>query len=567
MRRLAEGRGPWVLAVYLLAAMVLLYPASSSWGAVVPGAARSDVWNSLWSIWFVADSASRGVLPWTTALLDHPTGGSLLVADPLGALSATPLTLWAGVEVAYAVLMTVRVGLVGWATHLLAAEVLGDEPGGRPWVAGVAMLTAPVLISGLHNGTSEAVALAPVALAAWAGLRACRRGTWSSAVLAGGLLVLSTLASGYAAVVAYVFVGCALLWAPHPWGGVGGGLRRAAALAVGLLGSLPVAWVLSTAATTRGNLVGIKHPAELASVRRSTGPADPWAYVRGFDFRSPDFREISRYGEDFIHSPYLGWTLLGLAAWGLWRRRAERRSVRWLLLAGGITLALSLGPVLVHDGLAWVFLDDRVWPMPYLLLERLPGFGSLSLLWRLGVGPMIALSVVAAWALPARAPRWVALGVLCVGVEARTVAPTADLPAMTEAQVHSALEALSEAPAGAVLNHPVVGGRAYLHEQTTHGQPLAARLNFPNNGVGRVVWEAARRATGQPAAQARKAIRSTAQDMGVRYVVLHDDPATGPDMYDGAVETLRALFPSLPAEGPRAQTGPHAADVVVLRLY
>ena len=556
-----------VPVVYLAAAALLLGRSVVALGGTIPGAARSDVWNSLWSIWFVSDALSAGQLPWHTTLLDHPTGGVLLVADPLGALLSVPLTLGAGVEAAYAALVLVRVALSGWSAHLLAAEVVGPdhERGPAPWVAGLAMLTAPVLISGIHNGTSEAAAVAPVALAAWAALRTTRRKSLPWALFTALLLGISTLASGYAAVVAYVFVGFVLLFGP--WS-----TKRDVALKAGVLGgglalSLPLARAISHAATVRGNLVGIKHGAELASVRRTTGPADPLAYLLGFDYRSPDFREISRYGEDFIHCPYVGVVLGGVVLWGLWTHRRRLRPVSWVLVAGGVTFLLSLGPVIVQGGLAWVFLDERVFPMPYLLLERLPGFGSLSLLWRLGLGPVLALSVLAAWSLRGRPPWQVAVVGLLVLVDFRVVAPTAGLPAMTDARVHTSLEALSQSPAGAVLNHPVVGGRAYLHEQTTHGQPLAARLNFPNNGVGRVVWEAARKATSLDDAEARKRIRQTAQDMGVRYVVVHDDPDAGPDMYDDAVRSLERLFPALPADGPRAESGPHATRVTVLRLY
>lgn len=565
-RRLPAAVVPWV---YLAGSMLLLAPSVMSLGQTIPGAARSDVWNSLWSMWFVADAFQQGSLPWFTHLLDHPNGGVLLVADPVGATAAAPITLALGVEVAYSVLMVVRVALAGWSAHLLAAEVL-EEGGGAsdaPFVAGAAMMLAPVLVSGIHNGTSEAAAIAPVAVSAWLALRAVRTGRWSFAVMAGLALVWSTLASGYAAVAAFIFVGCVSL--AHP---LRRELRREVSLrvaipALGLAGGVPVAMAISRAATIRGNLVGIKHGAELASVRRTTGPADPLAYLLGFDYRSPDFRVISRYGEDFIHSPYVGWVIGVVAAWGLWRRRDQLGAVGWLLLAGLATLLLSLGPVVVHQGLAWVFLDERVVPLPYLLLERLPGFGSLSLLWRLAVGPTLVCAVLAAKAAGTLSRRQVWAVVALVVVESTMVAPTGGMPTMTDARLHTGLSTLAESPEGAVLNHPVVGGRAYLHEQTAHGHPLAARLNFPNNGVGRVVWESARKAVSLSDDAARKQVRNTAQNMGVRYIVVHDDPDAGPDMYDEAVVLMRRVFPALDGDGPRAQTGPHAADLVVLRLY
>ena len=557
------------LWVYCLGACTLLWPSVASLGEVLPGAARSDLWNSLWSMWFVADSLGQGVVPWHTQLLDHPTGGVLLVADPVGALFCSPLTWTVGVEGAYACLITLRLALAGWSAHLLARELIWEEASGAvsPYIAGVAMLTAPVLISGIHNGTSEAASVAPVAFAGLAALRACRSpGLWWVVGAVTGL-IWATLAGGYTAVAAFVFVGCLLMAEPPRVSWRGALLRRGGLIGLGLLGAIPFAVVIARAATVRDNLVGIKHAAELASVRRTTGPADPIAFFRGFDYRSPDFRLISRYGEDFVHSPYLGWVLVAVVGVGLWTRRSSLRPLWGVALAGVGTALLSMGPVVVHEGLAWVFLDERVMPLPYLLLERLPGFGSLSLLWRLAVGPVLALGVVAAWTLRHTKPPWVLLVGLLVVAEFRWVAPTAQLPAMTDSRLHPALEVLAESPEGAVLNHPVVGGRAYLHEQTGHRQPLAARLNFPNNGVGRVVWESARKAASLDDAGARKLVRQTAQDMGVRYVVVHDDPDAGPDMYDDAVQNLLRLFPALPAGPPLATSGPHAAELTVLRLY
>ena len=259
--------------------------------------------------------------------------------------------------------------------------------------------------------------------------------------------------------------------------------------------------------------------------------------------------------------------LIAVVLSGVVRNWGRGRRVAWIWWATGASFVLSLGPVIVHDALAWVFLDDRVWPLPYLLLERLPGFSALSLLWRLGAGPALGVALLAAWSLRGRRPVWAVVTLLLVSLEAQLVAPTGGMPAFTDARVHTALDALRNAPDGAVLNHPVVGGRAYLHEQSVHGQPLAGRLNFPNNGVGKAVWEAARRATTMDDVEGRKAVQQAAEQHGVRYVVLHEDPLAGPDMYDEAAASLRRRFPALPGAGPEATQGPLAVEIVVLRLY
>lgn len=536
--------------------------------ATVPGAARSDLWNSLWSLWFVADSVGSGAWPWHTDLLNHPRGGVLWVADPLGALVALPLVPLLGVVLAYNVLVWLRLLGAGLVAHLFARDLVAAHGGGEgsrlsPWIAGAGYMTAPVLISGLHNGTSEATAYVPVVLAAWLSWRVAQGAGAGTALLAALCLGLSTLASGYSAVVAFLFAGsvCVLgVGVPHTR------LRRASVLLLGLLVAVPIAAAVSYAATAPDNLVGIKDPRQVAGIRRSTGPADPLTFFVGLGYRSPDFRVLNRYGEDFVHCAYLPYTLWVPAVLGLWRQRGARRALGWLALAGVVGLVLAMGPVIVRNGHAWVFLDDRAMPLPYLLLEGLPGFGSLSLLWRLGQAPILAVALLAAVAASSLRPRVVALLLVAVLMEARLVSSTGFLPATTPAQVHPAIEALAEAPPGAVLNHPVVGGQAYLHEQTAHGHPLAGRLNFPNNSAGMALWQELRE-TDRDARKYRAAVSARAEALGVRYLVVHLEPGARPDMHDDAVSHVARVFTPMSPKEAAASSGPHARAVRIYRFY
>ena len=148
----------------------------------------------------------------------------------------------------------------------------------------------------------------PVAFSAWMALRAAAAFAGIVATALG--LLLSALASWYAAVVAFGFVLVILVFGQGPQGWKG----RAMPLVLGLALALPWAALSDAAATGDDNLVRIKHGRELDGVRRTTGPADPRGWLTGGDFRSPDFREMSRYDEQFIHCHYLGWPvfLLGL---------------------------------------------------------------------------------------------------------------------------------------------------------------------------------------------------------------------------------------------------------------
>ncbi|MCB9793301.1 MAG: hypothetical protein H6741_11300 [Alphaproteobacteria bacterium] len=530
-----------MILAYTALAIALTWPVLPELGRVVPGAGRTDLWNSLWGLWFVSDSLRAGELPWHTTALGWPDGGVIAVADPLNSLIGLPL-MWAlGPAAAYGLLVIGNIAFAGVAAHGLAAAVHGDRR--AAWVAGVAYACAPVLISGVQNGTSEATSAGWLPLAGLALLHATRTGGWRAAALAGLALWLASAASWYSA-------GCAwLLWLAFVLLGEGALRERlkrlglAGALALSL--TLPLGLAMQAGSTHPDNLVGIKNARELSTVRRTIGSADPRGWLRPGDFRSPDFRRISRYGEEFVHSHYLGLSLLALGLVALVRRRGGGRSGAALGAAGGAAALLAMGPVVVMDGQPLVIQGRLALALPYVLLEPLPGFSSLSLLWRMALMPSLALSVLAAGAVAGREGRGglalVAGALALVGGDLRVAAPTAGLPELESAEVEEPIRWLAQAPEGAVMNFPVVGGRGYLHEQTVHGKPLAAGLNFPNNVASRAVWAAMldgveRGLSGEAFAQA---VARVARKRGVRYLVVHIDPMARPDMHDAAVSAAR----------------------------
>ncbi|NOY27605.1 MAG: hypothetical protein GXP62_17205 [Oligoflexia bacterium] len=562
LRPALRYRLPWRALAYLLLAVVITWPAAAGLGRTVPGADRTDLWNALWSIWFFVQSVTTGTLPWHTALLAPPAGGSLLVADPLNAALALPLVPVIGLPAAYSILVIGQVAFSGWAAHKLAADVAGAaglNAGVAGSIAGTAYATAPVLRAAIHNGSSEGIGGGFVALAAWACWRAAREGGLRRAVLAGLALLLAALASWYGAVVAFLFAGALALLGLHGrWRATLA--ARLGALLLGLALVTPLALATRAAVSAPDNLVRIKNPRELATVRRSTGPADIRGYFMPGDFRSPDFRSLSRYGEQFFHCHYLGWVILLGAGLSL-RRRVD---AAWLWLAGLCGLLLSLGPVAVRDGAAWIIMGDRAIPLPYLLVESLPGFSSLSLLYRLAQAPALAGAVLAGCGAAGVSGRGLVgvLGVAGVLLEGRFLSPLGALPGVVSVQVASSIVALADAPPGVVIDFPVVGGRRYLFEQTVHQHPMAGTLNFPNNAVGQRAWrglaEAAAAVTDSASAasagggtltqadrvQFRTLASHRARAAGVRYVVVHDDPWARPDMQDEAVRILeQALVP------------------------
>ena len=48
---------------YLALAVVVTWPTAITMGALVPGAERTDLWNSLWSFWYVSQALGDGSVP------------------------------------------------------------------------------------------------------------------------------------------------------------------------------------------------------------------------------------------------------------------------------------------------------------------------------------------------------------------------------------------------------------------------------------------------------------------------------------------------------------------------
>lgn len=530
--RQARGVAPW-----LALAVLWTWPAALHPIAATPGSAHTDLWEGLWTLWFVAQRLAAAQLPLhVDGLLDAP--GSLWPSDLVGAVTMAPITLTAGPAVAWTLLVIGHMTLRGWLGARIGAAYAGDARAG--WVSGVILALAPMALADVHNGASEALGDTWVLAVIAAGQAWRPGGRWIAG--ASMLLAVSAWAHWYGGLGAFA------VWAVmalRP--GLGGATRRAFVLAgvAGALLAAPVAWEARAVSTAADNVVGIKNPKELALLRRTIGAADPRAFVAPAPFRSPDFTAISRYGEDYWHCPYLGWVGIALAAAGL------RGRARWALALVPVGAVLALGPVLTTGGAPLILPGRRAVPLPYFLVDGVPPFNALSLVWKLGwtaqIGVALAAAqgaaVLAAWRPGTRWPL-----VAAALAEAAWVAPTRGLPGHVDASPPAPIVQLRDEPPGAVMTWPLIGGLPTLYEQVAHGHAIAGTLNFP---ASKGAWKVIRAVP-----SGREAALAVARQAGVRYVVLHLDAPTAGDE-SGLAPADWAGFPVLAED----------ARVRVLRLW
>lgn len=501
---------------YIGLAWVWVQPSTET----VAGGARGDVWNSMWSLWFSHREISQGGWPWATDLLNAPAGGGGLLLDPLMVVFSPFAVPVLGVSGAYTALMLLRLAASGWVAHSFAAEWLAhngltpDAAQRAGWVAGVGYASAPVLLAGLQCGTTEAVTGAWPALAAWMCWRASIHGGRRPSVMAGLALLGAALASWYAVVVAFIFGGLLLVLSP--------GKRNLWPLVLGLCLTLPLAALAQASHSDAGQLMA-RSPDLLDRIRRTFGSADLLDFVWPLGQANLAIQSPAEQGTGYLHTVYLGIFLVLGAVTALLRRTPGSAAIA---LAGGVCAILALGPTLKFGGqtvLGW---------MPFALLESLPGFGGLSLLWRLGLGTGLAVALLAAAATRGhRAAVLAAVGLVLA--EVALFSPISPGIARSEVAPAPALQALQGAPRGAVLTVPAFQHHADLWRQAQHGQPTTGTTHHRRSPAA-IQWLQAARD------QSLSKIQATAEAQGIRYLLIHKGTTLRQNPNRPVVQTIKA---------------------------
>jgi hypothetical protein len=528
------------LAVTFLLAVLVTWPlAIDPLGGLV-GHPGNDVWNHVWGYWWVCEETKKGYFPLLTDLLRFPGTSKLFFIDTFGALWTLPVQWAFGPVAAYNLSIFVGFWLAGFAAWALCRHVVATRLGGgdRAALVGAAgFMLAPHLVAQAYNGISETITAGTLALATLTVLRLAERPslrTGAAAALAGAFCMLSNNYYGLFAVIGAGILGLSMAvarWERVHWRGLPVPVV-AAALGAALLVA-PSLWLFQQSLEGPTAIVN-RDPDFVWRSLIGHNITDVVSIFRPGHVYSPDLK--AEHGEDLLIVTYVGWTLLGLAGFGLAGLKRWRDRLPWVLWIG-IFGVLMLGPYLYVGG-QYVTLDDRKLPLPFLaFFDAFPIFARISHPFRFVVPVQLGLAVLASLG-ARRLPPWAAGAAgLALTVESLLLSP-APWPLVrspTEMPASTALLAEDPTP-GAVLDLPMglpnLERAIYNYWQIGHGRPSPYSLNEPNpdvldrNHLTRAlrVAESGRLDHLPPMLPDLDLVVSgrALADLGVRYVVMHE---------------------------------------------
>lgn len=500
-------RLPWyalhliVLLSYLALALVLTYPLVREFTRAIPGDGF-DGWQNVWNLWWVKRALLvEGSNPYFTRLLDYPVGVYLYfhTLNIFNGLTFLPVTLNAGVLIAYnaAALFSFVIG--GYGSYLLALWALQGERGVflrhlAAFVSGFVFVFSPYHMAHLlgHMQLISLEWLPFYALMVLVLLRRVlqRQGQWLKTALcyaarAAFMLVLVALCDWYYAFYMMLLSVLFWVWSVAQQRGFSAAARMTAAIAMTALLFLittALLWIPMVQETlTSDYMVPPADSAERLSADLTAfftpSTLHPWWGAWAAAWADRFTASLSE------RTVFVGYSVLALALTAVFRHR--RGAVLWGV-AALIFAIMALGPWL-HIGGETRFGAIGPIPLPYNLLTRLLPLLRISRsVSRFSVVVMLSLGVLAAmgsaWLLhkvTARGgsrqlqglPMLIALALIgVIGLEYLAVPYPVSFP-----ETHSFHYQLAREPGEfAVMDVPMDewDRPANLLFQTVHGKPL-----------------------------------------------------------------------------------------------
>ena len=360
-------------AAYLVIALVVVAPITAHITSVAPGSG-GDTYQNLWDIWWIAHAVTHFNSIWGTKLLFYPIGANLIyqTMSPIGALVTAPFQA-VSIPFAYNVMLLLGYVVSGLCMYVLAKYVTRNAY--ASFIAGLVFS-----FSAFHVAQSYAhidwIFIGWVPLALYFFLRMLNdSGKYLNGVGLGITLVLAIfmgdVEQGVMLLVLLVLVGVAYLFTKDTrrlvlsksfWGAVV--VALVVALVLGSWGFLPLLHSIATPGTlSQANYLNDVPHNEL------------WSIPLGSFFIPSYFNGIFNAGgstaymqKAFGYDPterigYIGYTVIALAAYGVYRTRKLPRLWLGILVVFGW---LALGPYLQVGGAVTHL------PELYLLYHALP---------------------------------------------------------------------------------------------------------------------------------------------------------------------------------------------------
>ena len=393
------------LAGYLLLAVLVTWPAVRDFTTQVPGDLIADRDQNLWNLWWVKEALARPTNPFQTDLLYYPYGAPLYyhtLALPLGLIGLLPQLLL-GLPAAYNTVLLAAFTLGGYGAFRLALYALRNRNLGRKALVGAAFLGGlvfaftPYTLDAL-KGQPEVLSLQWMPFFAEGWLRAvdsARRGGrwWPWAIGAGVFFALAAYSSLYYALYLVVFalVHLAYMGIASARERKGAAFTSAGQVAVvaGVIGTVILLPLLGGLWSGRDNprlaveadpTHRLAHSADLLSF---FAPPHDHPLATAWQDR-PGVNEPPIH--DYVMLGYAAFALASLGAVAGWKRPGTPFWVAVALVA----LVLAMGPRLqIGRNVTGI-------PLPFALLDNLPGMDAIAKPERFVVLARLAMGVLAA---------------------------------------------------------------------------------------------------------------------------------------------------------------------------
>jgi hypothetical protein len=459
--------------IWLVFAIALCWPVAFSSDLLI-GDPQIDVWNHAWGYWYVYQSLMEGNFPLDTTLVGAPRGGSLYFIDTPGAFFALPITHFFGAAVAYNWILIIRIALSGLGAQLLAQSL--SRRGIHTWLAGIAYASTPFLVCELNNGISEVCAIEWIPFALWASIRVLRTNRYRDWVLLGVMQGLASSATFYYGLASALVLCPLFVYALITRFFTGRFLTRyiigtLISISTALIVFFPHGYSFWTSIHKDDRLV-IRDVSLHDQLLRHNA-VDPSIFFTPGNFQSVNL--LQEYGEPFVHTGYLRWSIIILSLIAVF----TLRKIRPFFIIGLLSLLLGMGSYLWYDG-EWVRLfDGQLLSLPFDWLRQILPQIAITHPLRLSIGAQAlfcAFAAVGFGVILKKYPYPTLIIPLSLFVVGETLfASAASWPLHTsEAQISDLYE---KADQRAVLDLPAEVGTSmktsrYFWYQTIHKSPI-----------------------------------------------------------------------------------------------